>query len=381
MQRSLTPYIQDDLNTKIILLTGPRQVGKTTLSKMLSTRYDYFNYDHPDDRLALLERSWDRQQSLIIFDELHKMKNWKAWLKGIYDKEGCTPSMLVTGSARLDTYTKVGDSLAGRFFQFRLHPLDLQEIHRFLKPDDLETALDRLLDLGGFPEPFLHGTKRFYNRWQRSHLHIILKQDLIDMEQVQQITQIETLLQLLRQRVGSPVSYASLARDLHCSDKSIKRWLTILERMYIIFKVPPFHTNIARAIQKAPKFYLYDTGQVLGEQGIKLENAVACALQKHLHFLEDCWGASGSLHYVRNKDGQEIDFCLTKDNVPILLLEVTWNNSSLSPHFERFRKYFPDAQMLQISRQLDREKTFPCGAAIRRASHWLSALNLEPLYA
>ncbi len=277
----------------------------------------------------------------------------------------------------MDTYKKVGDSLAGRFFQFRLHPLDLKEISTFLEPDDLEAELDKLLLLGGFPEPFLHGSRRFYNRWKRSHLDIILKQDLIDLENVQQITQIETLIQLLRQHVGSPVSYSSLANDLQCSDKSVKKWLTILEDMYVIFKVPPFHKNIARAIQKAPKFYFYDTGQVLGEQGIKLENAVACAIQKELHFLEDCLGESGGLYYVKNKDGKEIDFCITKDNIPTLLLEVKWNNANLSPNFAIFKKFFPDAKMIQISRKLDREKTFPDGAEIRRAEKWLSELNLS----
>lgn len=376
MERYVTKYIQEDINSKIILLTGPRQTGKTTLSKMLEKDFDYFNYDNVDDRSALLERSWDRSKPLIIFDELHKMKNWKSWLKGIYDKEGIPPSMLVTGSARLDTYKKVGDSLAGRFFQFRLHPLDLKEISNFLKPDDLESELDKLLTFGGFPEPFLKGTSRFYNRWKKSHLDIILKQDLIDLENVQQITQIETMIHLLKQRVGSPVSYSSLAQDLQCSDKTVKRWLTILENMYVIFKVSPFHKNIARAIQKTPKFYFYDTGQVKGDQGIKLENTVACAIQKELHFREDCLGEEGKLYYVKNKEGKEIDFCISKEGIPSLLVEVKWNENNLSPNFEIFRKFFPEIKMVQISKKLDREKTFPNGAEIRLASKWLSAVDV-----
>ncbi len=338
---------------------------------MLENDFDYFNYDNGDDRLSLLKKSWDRSKSLIILDELHKLKNWKSWLKGIYDTEGIPPSILVTGSAKLDTYRKVGDSLAGRFFQFRVHPLDLKEIHTFLKPDDLEAELDNLLMFGGFPEPCLTGTTRFYNRWKKSHLDIILKQDLIDLENVQQITQVETLIQLLRLRVGSPISYSSLAQDLQCSDKTVKRWLTILENMYVLFKVLPFHKNIARAIQKAPKFYFYDTGQVLGDQGIKLENAVACAVQKELHFREDCLGEEGKLYYMKNKDGREIDFCITSNTIPSLLLEVKWNDSHLSPNFEIFNKYFSNIKMIQISKKLDREKTFPNGAQIRKASRWL----------
>ena len=377
MDRYLTPYIQQDLDKKIILLTGPRQTGKTTLSKMLKSDFDYFNYDDVDDRSSLQERSWDRSKPLVIFDELHKLKNWKSWVKGIYDKEGLPPSILVTGSARLDTYKKTGDSLAGRFFQFRLHPLDLKEIHMFLQPDDLEAALDNLLSVGSFPEPFLNGTNRFYNRWKKSHLDIIVKQDLIDIENVQQITQMETLIQLLRHRVGNPVSYSSLARDLQCSDKTVKRWLQILENMYVLFTVPPFHKNIARAIQKAPKFYFYDTGQVLGDPGIKLENAVACAIQKELHFREDCQGEEGRLNYLKNKDGKEIDFCISTNSSPCLLVEVKWNDHNLSPNFETFTPFFPEMKMVQVSKKPDREKTFPNGAEIRRASSWLSQIHLS----
>lgn len=376
MERYLKEYVQEDLDKKIILLTGPRQTGKTTLSRMLKGEFDYFNFDNIDDRVSLHEKSWDRSKPLIIFDELHKLKNWKSWLKGIYDTEGIPPSIVVTGSAKLDTYKKVGDSLAGRFFQFRMHPLDLKEIKSFLKPENLDSELDKLLLLGGFPEPFLNGTQRFYNRWKKSHLDIILKQDLIDLENVQQITQIETLIQMLKLRVGSPISYSSLAQDLQCSDKTVKRWLTILENMYVIFKVPPFHKNIARAIQKAPKYYFYDTGQVLGDSGIKLENAVACAIHKEIHFRVDCFGEERTLFYVKNKEGKEIDFCVASNNIPSLLLEVKWNDNSLSPNFKQFRKFFPDVKMVQISKTLNREKTFPGGEELRNASKWLAELSL-----
>ncbi len=376
MERYLKSFIQEDLNKKIILITGPRQSGKTTLSRMLKDEYDYFNYDNADDRVSLYEKSWDRSKPLVIFDELHKLKNWKSWLKGIYDTEGIPPSIVVTGSAKLDTYKKVGDSLAGRFFQFRMHPLDLKEIKSFLNPEDIESELDRLMMFGGFPEPLLNGTERFYNRWKKSHLDIILKQDLLDLENVQQITQIETLIQLLRHRAGSPVSYSSLAQDLQCSDKTIKRWLTILENMYVIFCVPPFHKNIARAIQKAPKYYFYDTGQVIGDPGIKLENTVACALQKEIHFREDCFGEERKLFYIKDKEGKEIDFCIASDNIPSLFLEVKWNDDNLSPNFQKFIKMFPGIKMVQISKLLKREKTYENGAELRHAPSWLSEFTL-----
>jgi uncharacterized protein len=375
MKRSIEDSIRKDLKRKIVLLTGPRQTGKTTLAKMLEKSFDYFNYDNPEHRLSLMEKSWDRAKPLVIFDELHKMKNWKSWLKGIYDTEVIPPSLIVTGSAKLDVYKKVGDSLAGRFFEFRLHPLDLKEIKRELGPDKLEEKLDRLLTLGGFPEPYLENDESYYNRWKRSHLDIILKQDLIDLENVQQIISIETLIQLLKKKVGSPISYSSLAEDLQCSDKTIKRWLTILERLYVVFKVPPFHRNISRSILKAPKYYFYDTGQVNNEPGMRLENLVACALLKEMHFREDCLGEKWNLCFLKNKDGREIDFLLTKNEKPALMLEVKWSDGERSPNFSFFEKYLAGTKKIQIVKELKREKTYPDALEIRTTHSWLSEMR------
>lgn len=376
MKRYLEKYIQKDLKRKIVLLTGPRQTGKTTLAKMLSHHFDYFNYDDAEHRLSLMEKSWDRSKDLVIFDELHKLKNWKSWLKGIYDTEKIPPSIIVTGSAKLDAYKKVGDSLAGRFFEFRLHPLDLKEIKSVLGPDKLEGKLDRLLKIGGFPEPYLENDESYYNRWKRSHLDIILKQDLIDLENVQQITAIETLIQLLKKKVGSPISYSSLAEDLQCSDKTIKRWLTILETLYVVFKVLPFHRNISRSILKAPKYYFYDTGQVPDDQGMKLENLVACALLKEMHFREDCLGEKWNVYYLKNKDGREIDFFVTKEVKPLLMIEVKWSDAERSPNFSFFEKYLAGTKKIQIVKELKREKTYSDGVEIRTAQNWLSEMRL-----
>ena len=344
---------------------------------MLEKDFDYYNYDYAEHRLSLMEKSWDRAKPLVIFDELHKMKNWKSWLKGIFDTEKIPPSLIVTGSAKLDAYKKVGDSLAGRFFEFRLHPLDLKEIKRGLGPDNLEEKLDRLLTLGGFPEPYLENDESYYNRWKRSHLDIILKQDLIDLENVHQIISIETLIQLLKKKVGSPISYSSLAEDLQCSDKTIKRWLTILENLYVVFRVPPFHRNISRSILKAPKYYFYDTGQVNNEPGMRLENLVACALLKEMHFREDCLGEKWNLYFLKNKDGREIDFLITKNEKPALMLEAKWSDAERSPNFLFFEKYFSGTKKIQIVKELKREKTYPDAVEIRIAQNWLSEMSLE----
>ena len=377
MNRYLSGMIKNDLASKIILLTGPRLSGKTTLSRMLCEHFDYLNFDNPEHRLDLLDRSWDRRKPLIIFDELHKLKNWKSWIKGVYDTEGIPPALVVTGSAKLDTYKKVGDSLAGRFFQFRLHPLDLKELVLYGNRIDTRKALDSLLEIGGFPEPYLKGNVRFYKRWRRTHLDIILKQDLVDLENIRQISVLETLVQMLRRRVGSPVSYSSLARDLEVSDKTIKRWMTVLENMYIVFRVTPYHRNMARSLLKSPKFYFYDTGQVLGDEGVRLENVTACALLKEIQFRQDCFGEELQLHYLRTRDGREIDFYVTEDGRGKLMLEVKWADANRSMNFLLFDKHLPDAGKVQLVKELEKEKTYPDGTEIRQAHSWLSTFSLS----
>jgi predicted AAA+ superfamily ATPase len=300
MKRSYSNFITSYLHRKIVILSGPRQSGKTTLTKMLYPQFDYVNFDSTEGREVIREKSWDRKKSLIIFDEIHKMPKWKQWLKGIFDTEGVSPPLIVTGSARLDTYKKVGDSLAGRYFHYRLHPLDVRELVAMNFKLNTGAIIERLMTVGGFPEPFLEGSSQFYNLWKKTHLDIILRQDLIDLEVIKNIKQIEILIDLLKTKVGSPISYSSLAEDLQVSDKTVKRWLEVLENMYVIFKVKPFSKNIARATLKQPKYYFYDIARV-PDEGARFENLVAASLLKEVQFRQDCHGEDWDLHFVSKK--------------------------------------------------------------------------------
>jgi len=366
MKRTLSGVIVKDLPKKIILISGPRQSGKTTLSRMITSDYDYLNYDNTADRIRIRELSWDRQRDMVIFDEIHKMEGWKSFLKGIYDVEGLHPKILVTGSARLDRIRKAGDSLAGRYFQFRLHPFDIKEVGNKIDPDD---AMERILNVGGFPEPFLENDREFYNRWKKTHMDIIFRQDLIDLESVRDIMGIETLIQLLRSRVGSPVSYSSLARDLEKDHKTVKSWLTLLETLYLIFPVRPWHKNIARAILKEPKYYFYDTGQVLADEGVRLENLVAAALHKELHRLEDVHGMETSLHFIRTKEKKELDFAVQVNNQLTHIFEVKLTDDTLSRNFNLLQKYYTETHRIQLVKNLRQEKTYPGGEEVRRADN------------
>lgn len=372
MDRSLLKYLQEDYRQKILIITGPRQCGKTTVSKMISPHNDYLNYDEASHRLQIHQKAWDRKCDYVIFDELHKLKNWKSWLKGTFDTEGVPPGLVVTGSAKLDTYKKMGDSLAGRFFSYRLHPFDIRELCQHNPSLDISSTIDRLLAVGGFPEPYLQETSRFYNKWKKSHLDIILRQDLIDMESVKNILSLETLIELLKHRVGSPISYKSLSEDLQCSDKTIKRWLSILENMYVIFKLRPFHKNIARSLLKAPKYYFYDNAQVKGDDGVKLENLVACSLLKECHFRQDGLGEDYELSYLIKRGGKEIDFLIQVGGHPRIMVEVKQSDDRPSANFKLFQKDLPAVNKIQLVRYLKKEKTYPDGTEVREVGNWLA---------
>ncbi|MFH1076278.1 MAG: ATP-binding protein [Pseudomonadota bacterium] len=356
MQRYLEKHITKDIKERIAFLSGPRQVGKTTLSKQIVSSYAYLNYDSALDRKIIMAEEWPRSNELVIFDELHKMKKWKSWIKGVYDTEGIPPSILITGSARLDTYRKGGDSLAGRFFSYRLHPLTLREICQHSNEAPQE-ALEKLLKLGGFPEPFIKNSESFAKRWRRTHIDTIIREDLLDLEKTRDIKSIEVLVDLLRLRVGSPTSYSSLANDLQVSIHTVKHWLQIMENLYVIFPVRPYHQNIARSILKESKYYFYDTGAVEGDLGAKVENTVACGLLRELHLLEDISGSKVALHYLRDKEKREVDFLLLVDNKPVQMIEVKLGDDSFSPALFRFQKALKETKAIQIVYGLRRKKS------------------------
>ena len=373
MERYLNAALTADLDRKILLLSGPRQSGKTTLSRMLHPDHQYINHDLAEHRLLLREKGWDRRKALVILDELHKMEDWKVWLKGVYDVEGLPPAMLVTGSAKLAAFRKTGDSLAGRYFHFRLHPIDMKEAlrHTELGPDEV---FDRLMDMGGFPEPFLRGSRSWYNRWKRTHVDAILKDDLLTLSAVRDLQSIETLIELLRSRVGSPVSVNSLARDLQKTRNTVQHWLDLLEDLYVVFRVFPYHRNVARALLKGPKFYFYDNAMVQGDSGVRLENLVACALLKEMHRVQDVQGEDLGLHYVRDKDGREIDFLVTRDRQPWRMIEVKWKDAAPSANFKRFLAA-ETLHRLQVVGELAQSKSFPNGLRVEPAKEFLARVR------
>ncbi len=371
-------YLQDFLDlssNKIVVVSGARQSGKTTMSKAIFETYTYLNFDSDSDRLSILKKEWRRDFKAVIFDELHKMKNWKRWLKGIYDTEGKSPKMFVTGSANLETFRKIGDSLAGRYFSYRLHPLDIKELVQFNKMNH-KKAYESVFNLSGFPEPCLSGSRQFYRRWQKTHLDVILKQDLLDLYSVNSIKSIELLTDLLKERTASPLSLRNLAMDLQVDSKTVKSWINILENLYVVFKVTPYHKNIARAILKESKYYFYDICRVESE-GERLENLVAAALIKECNFIEDTEGYDVKLHYLRTKDGKEIDFLIVVDKKPVICFEVKTSDSNPSKSFPHFQKALNLTHCVQLVLNLEKEFDTESGVSVRNLTKFLATFDLK----
>jgi len=267
MNRQQIYQIKKDLTKKIVFLVGPRQVGKTWLAKKISEDYKktvYLNYDRLEDRLIIEKEQWLENTELLILDELHKMKGWKNYLKGVYDTKTDNLKILVTGSARLEVFRQTGDSLAGRFFVHHLMPLSLAE----LKQAGISDDIDKLIVRGGFPEPYLAEDEVEANRWRTQYADSLIRTDVLDFDKINDYKAIKMVFELLRRKVSSPISYNSIAEDVGISPVTVKKYISVLESLYIVFRVTPYSKKIARSILKEPKIYFYDNGLVVGAEGV-----------------------------------------------------------------------------------------------------------------
>ncbi|MHB1946592.1 MAG: ATP-binding protein [Gammaproteobacteria bacterium] len=355
MKRYCEPFIYQDLTKKMVFLAGPRQVGKTTLSKSLCkgqfANGIYLNWDNDEDRNAIIKKQWPSNSALIIFDELHKYPRWKQWIKGVYDTRPEEQTYLVTGSARLDVYRRGGDSLMGRYHYWRLHPFTIDELPEGMSLDE---GYDRLLTLGGFPEPFLVADEREARRWRRERFDRTLKEDVRDLESIRNVQLLSLFVDALRERAGSMITLSNLAEDLQISPKTAKSWLALIEKMYIAFPIYPFTKNIPRAILKPPKVYFYDNADVIENNGVRLENLVATTLLKRLNFIEDYYGYRCNLYYIRDKEGREVDFVTQVNNEIVELIEVKSRDTEISSSLKYYSQRLKPKYTVQLVGNLKR---------------------------
>ena len=291
-KRYLTEFVVEDLAEKMVFIGGPRQVGKTTIARDLIAKQfhqsGYYNWDSKSDRRKIMQSNWPGNADLIIFDEIHKYKKWKSFVKGEYDTLKNKYHFLITGSARLDLYRKGGDSMLGRYHYYRLHPFSLAELIgkvtipevmkeipiRLRREKEKLKALDKF---GGFPEPFLKQNTRVLRRWHNEKTERLFREDIRDVEQVRDIVSMQLLGDLLPEKTGSLLSINSLREDLEVSHRAVSSWLNILETFYYCFRIYPFVGKNFRSLKKEAKLYLWDWSEVENE-AVRFENCVASHL-------------------------------------------------------------------------------------------------------
>ncbi len=343
-QRYLFRQAQKDLKEKMVFIGGPRQIGKTTLAKELLKPYDkgYLSWDNPADREKILKYEWPKTP-IIALDELHKYHHWRNLLKGLFDDKRDVMQILVTGSARLDLYRRGGDSLQGRYHYLRMHPLSVAELGIKNKKGLME-----LITLGGFPEPFFKGAEIDAKRWSREYRTHLIRDDVISLEKIQDLGHLELLMLRMPDLVGSPLSINAIREDMQVSHKAIAHWVNILENLYAIFRLSPFGAPHIRAIKKEQKHYHFDW-TLVKNKAIRFENLVACHLLKWVHFRQDVYGENMGLRYFRDRDGHEVDFIITEDEIPKWAIECKWDDAPVSKGLKYLATHFRECETWQIS--------------------------------
>lgn len=396
MERLIKKYIFDPeiSSGKMLFLTGPRQIGKTTFAKnwLSSERVEdtYFDWDDPAVRSEynrnplyfqnIVNAKFKGRPVPIVFDEIHKQKKWKNILKGVYDPNREKVQLLVTGSARLGLYRKSGDSLVGRYFSFQMFPLGLPEAvsdfswvleedrplangesllehARKVNNKRVEEGLEKLLTFGGFPEPFLKASVRFHQRWIKEYKTLLTREEVRDLSRISDIRGLEHLIDILPSKVTSPLSINSLREDLGYHHSTLVNWINILRELYLVFTIRPWYRNILRSIRKEAKLFFFDWSS-LPDHGKRFENLMAVNLVKMaVRFTE--MGLGGfEVMYIRDKEKREVDFTLIKDNKPMALFEAKEGDSEISPSGRYFGKRL-GIPLYQIVHGLGRCEAFP----------------------
>lgn len=357
----------------MVFLTGPWQVGKTTLARHLpGAKAGYLSWDIAEHRERLLRRELPASD-LWVLDEIHKYSRWRTFLKGLHDGSRQLDGrpaqrILVTGSGRLELFGFGGDSLQGRYHLLRLHPFSAAEAGI----EDAE-GLAALLRLGGFPEPFLGGSETEARRWSRAYRTRLLEEEVRSLARIQDLGRLEEMMLRLPDLVGAPLSINALREDLQVAHKTAASWLDTLERLFAIFRLPPFGAPRIRAVKRERKHYHFDWSLVR-EAGPRFENLVACHLLKWVHFQQDTRGRDLELRFFRDVDGREVDFVVTEELRPMLFVECKLADRDIDPALRYLKARFPAAEAVQIALAGHRDYRTPEGVRAQPAVRFLSTL-------
>lgn len=372
IHRYIENEIKKDLSRKMVFIGGPRQSGKTTLAKFLcksagySLKERYLNWDAAEDRENIIKEQFPAGRGILILDEIHKYSRWRQVVKGLFDKRRDELDILVTGSARLDYYRRGGDSLQGRYHFYRLMPLTLNE----LLPID-KAGITDLFNYGGFPEPFQLKSDKETRRWSKEYRSRVIQEDLASLENVMDLAIVEHLVMRLPDLVGSPLSINALRQDLQVSHQSVSRWISMLENLYMIFRIYPFGAPTIRAVKKEAKHYHMDW-TVIADPGARFENIIACHLLKWCFFKQDHDGFDIEIRYFRDVDKREVDFVIVQNRKPIHFVECKLSDKKVALPLRYLKKRFSQVAATQVLFEQDCDFVTREGIRVCSANHFLA---------
>jgi predicted AAA+ superfamily ATPase len=338
------------LNTPVVLIMGPRRAGKTTLvRKMADADRTYITLD---DQTVLEAAQSDptgfiRGLDRAIIDEIQRAPDLLLAIKKTVDEDYRSGRFLLIGSANVLTLAGVADSLAGRIETIQMLPLARAEV-----ADRTPTFLERLFDgklqgqrdaivgddlaeivlLGGFPEAISRESERRRQDWLRSYLTSILTRDLMDIAEVEKLTELPKFLRLLAERSGKLVNYSQFGAGINVSHKTGQRYLALLEQVFLVATLQPWFTSALKRIVKTPKLHFLDCGLLAAVRGVTFEKLKAdrgtfgefleCFVFSEILKLMTASDLRLTPHHFRGRDMREVDIVLERDDGLIVGIEV-----------------------------------------------------------
>ena len=355
-------------DSPIVLIHGPRQCGKTTLARIIGERKDYA-YVSFDDAVLCTAAQADPVgfagdlPERVILDEVQRVPALFSALKVAVDRKRSAGRFILTGSANVLLVPKLADSLAGRMEIIRLHPLAQCELNRrttsFLdslfagnfktrQTDRLASQLAEKIVAGGYPAALARPTERRRATWYRDYLDALVQRDVRDLARISSLDILPRLLTLAASQTARLLNVADLSSPFQVSRPTIRDYVTLLERVFLVDSLPPWHSNRLSRLIKTPKLHVGDTGLACALLGI---NAAALIADRPLlgQLLETfafqelrrqaSWYAeSVAFFHYRDKDGAEVDIVIERGARALAGIEIKASATVTGADFRGLRK-------------------------------------------
>lgn len=338
----------------VVVVTGPRQSGKTTLCQTTFPNKPYVNLEMPDIR----QYATDDPRSFLadyaggaILDEIQRAPDLLSYIQGMVDEDDRSGRFIMTGSQQFEVMHSVTQSLAGRVGLLKLLPLSMAELQRY----GLDAELDRHLFAGGYPR--IYSKQMDPTQAMGDYFETYVQRDIRQLMQIKNIALFETFVRLCAGRVGQLLNLSSLGADVGVSHTTAREWINLLEASYIVFQLRPWHANISKRLIKVPKLYFYDTGlaaYLLGMEseqhmhshplrGVLFENMVIVeAMKFRLN-----QGKRSNLSFYRDSAGHEVDLLLTSRSHPFPI-EIK-SGATVNRDYFKGLNYFSDLDSSTIT--------------------------------